>query len=149
LLGVGGNADSGYTEPYPNSANVEIKNNIFYSTTKDIYIELSDLAAESLVCDYNIYWCEAGDHEPMFVIGSASYTWTEWRAHGFDTHSVIMNPNFIDTVDFVPASRLNYGTNLGSEWEDGLSIDASWVVGVSPEIVKQNGIWQVGARVYQ
>jgi uncharacterized protein YjdB len=59
-----------------------------------------------------------------------------------------MNPNFINTIDFVPATRLDYGTNLGTEWQTGLSTTATWSAGSSPGTSNQNGIWQVGARIY-
>ena len=67
---------------------------------------------------------------------------------GYDAHSVMVNPNFNNLTDFVPASRLNNGTNLGSNWQTGLSTTASWIVGSAPETALQNGAWQVGARIY-
>jgi hypothetical protein len=96
--------------------------------------------------DYNIYWCEAG--EPVFNIGGEIVTWTEWRNRGYDAHSRILNPDFINTTDFVPAVRLDYGKDLGTEWKTGLSTSARWIVGSSPEATDQNGTWQVGARLY-
>jgi len=42
---------------------------------------------------------------------------------------VVVNPNFKDFTNFVPASRLNYGINLGTAWQTGLSTTASWVLG--------------------
>jgi uncharacterized repeat protein (TIGR02059 family) len=132
--------------------NSKIKNNIFYTKYKMPFIDIESASLATLQCDYNVYWCEEGDHEPYFLVttyGSSQtkYTWAQWRALGFDAHSVVMNPNFINTTDFVPANRVDYGTNLGSEFEDGLSIDAIWST-INPAISKQNGTWQVGARVY-
>ncbi len=66
---------------------------------------------------------------------------------GYDVHSVVVNPGFKDLINFVPAKRLDYGKNLGSEWEDGLSVYARW--GKSdPEKTAQNGTWQAGAVIY-
>jgi hypothetical protein len=96
--------------------------------------------------DYNVYWCTVG--EPIFVIDRVTKTWAQWQALGYDVHSKIVNPNFINTTDFVPKARLDYGTNLGKNWQAGLSTKAKWIVGSSPLIINQNGIWQVGARLY-
>jgi uncharacterized repeat protein (TIGR02059 family) len=62
---------------------------------------------------------------------------------------VVVNPNFNNFTDFVPATRLNYGKDLGSAWQTGLSTTATWIVGSSPATTNQNGTWQVGARVYE
>jgi hypothetical protein len=84
----------------------------------------------------------------MFNYLGAAKTFAQWQALGYDTHSVVVNPNFINTIDFVPAGRLDYGTSLGSDWQLGLSVCAGWIPGVSPSITDQNGKWQVGARIY-
>ena len=67
---------------------------------------------------------------------------------GYDAHSKILNPDFINTIDFVPATRLDFGKDLGTEWQTGLSTTATWAVGLSPATANQNGTWQVGARLY-
>ena len=66
---------------------------------------------------------------------------------GYDTHSVVINPNFINFTDFVPGDRLDYGNDLGITWQKGLSVDAVWG-STDPETANQNGTWQVGARIY-
>lgn len=139
------------TDVTPNSVShgTKIKNNIFYSKYKTYAINVMD--AESLIdfeCDYNVYWVEEGDHMPVFNAGGSSKTWAQWRAMGYDAHSVVMNPNFIDFVNFVPTARLDYGTDLGSEFNTGLATTATWVVNSSPATQVQNGTWQVGARIY-
>ena len=71
----------------------------------------------------------------------------EWQALGYDTHSVVVNPGFVNTNDFVPASRLDCGTDLGAEFQTGLSESAVWS-SYNPAIAAQNGPWQPGARVF-
>lgn len=68
---------------------------------------------------------------------------------GFDSHSIICNPNFINKTGLVPAYQLNYGKDLGTSWNTGLSTTAQWTAGVTPETTQQIGTWQVGARIYQ
>lgn len=97
--------------------------------------------------DYNVFWCTVG--EPTFAIDGKKLTWQQWNTLGYDTHSKIVNPNFINTTDFVPADRLDFGLDLGTEWQTGLSTTAIWVPGSAPETANQNGTWQVGARISQ
>ena len=139
-------ANDGLT-PWVYSTGAKIKNNIFYTVNQifNITIENSqDLAG--FESDYNIFYCENG--VPLFNYLGSPKTFTQWQALGYDTHSVVINPNFNNLTDFVPASRLNYGTNLGTTWQTGLSTRASWIVGTAPETSVQNGSWQVGARIY-
>jgi len=139
------------TDVTPNSIShgTKIKNNIFYSKYKTLAINVMDAASlTDFECDYNVYWVEEGDHKPVFNAGGTTKTWDQWRAMGYDAHSVVMNPNFIDFVNFVPATRLDYGTDLGSEFNTGLSTTAVWTVGSMPATTVQNGTWQVGARIY-
>lgn len=134
------------TNPVP-STGVEIHNNIFYTTSKIPMITIEQGSLGTLQCDYNIYWSTAG--APTFMIDGVTFSWAQWQAKGFDLHSEIVDPNFINTTDFVPLARLNYGKNLGAEWQTGLATSAKWIVGTPPATTNQNGTWQVGARIYQ
>lgn len=137
------------TDVNPTSAShgSKIKNNIFYSIYQTVNIRILDNdCLTGLECDYNLYWCEAGT--PRFEVNGSIITFAQWQAMGYDTHSVVVNPNFTNITDFVPASRLDYGTNLGSALQNGLSTTAVWTVGKSPMTTDQNGTWQVGARIY-
>ena len=128
------------------STGTKIKNNIFYSTVDfyNIYIEDgSDPGVTDI--DYNIYYNEAGT--PLFNYHGASTTFAEWQALGFDAHSYVLDPDFTDTDNFVPLARLDYGTDLTSTWETGLSDDAAWVVGTSPTTTTQDTTWQTGAII--
>ncbi len=129
------------------STGTKIKNNIFYTTTGKgmIYAqEPGDLSG--LVCDYNVYYSSTGS--PRFYNGSSWLNFIQWQALGYDLHSVVLNPQFIDVTSLVPTARLNYGTDLGTSFQAGLSVKASWVVGSSPATTNQNGPWQVGAIIY-
>ena len=129
------------------STGTKIKNNIFYTTTGKgmIYAqEPGDLSG--LVCDYNVYYSTTGG--PRFYNGSSWLNFSQWQALGYDLHSVVRNPQFIDMTSLVPIARLNYGTDLGTNFQTGLSTKASWVVGSSPSTTNQNGSWQVGAMIY-
>lgn len=136
--------------PTATSNNIKIKNNIFYSVNNVSMIAVDDSSFHSLECDYNIYWNENSiNNEPTFYsIDSLKFwTWGEWRAFGFDEHSLVLNPNFTNNIDLVPLSRLDYGTDLGGAYNKGLAIDAEWGNGY-PATELQGDNWQVGAYVY-
>jgi hypothetical protein len=128
------------------STGTKIFNNIFYSTVQIPMIKIESGCLTDFESDYNLFWCTAG--EPAFNIDGKTVSWAEWRGRGYDTHSRVVNPDFINTTDFVPRTRLDFGKDLGTEWQTGLSTTATWVVGLSPATTNQNGSWQVGARVY-
>lgn len=134
-----------YSDAY--SSNTKIKNNIFYTVHQiaNIRIETSE-DAEGFESDYNVFWCEEGT--PYFDYLGSWKTFSQWQALGYDLHSVVINPEFNNLTDFIPENRLDYGTNLGSNFQNGLSVSAIWNVGSQPATTIQNDIWQVGARIY-
>jgi len=127
------------------SIGTKVFNNIFYSTIQFPMIKIESGSLTDFECDYNLYWCTAG--EPVFSIDDEIVTWSEWRELGYDAHSVILNPDFINSTDLVPRTRLDYGIALGTEWSEGLSITALWNAGSSPTTTNQSDLWQVGARI--
>jgi uncharacterized protein YjdB len=144
LIDIYSNTDGGLNAP---STGTKIKNNIFYTTHQIYNIYIYDAAClTGFESDYNVFYCVAGT--PIFNYLGSYKTFAQWQALGYDTHSVIINPNFNNFTDFVPAARLDYGTNLGSAWQTGLSTSAIWTVGSAPATMNQNGTWQVGARIH-
>jgi len=144
------NNSSGESTPYLPAKNVKIKNNIIYQK-----YDIPAIKVDQTTClagfesDYNIFWCEdCVDNKPSFSVAGVTKTWEQWRAMGYDTHSRIINPDFIDATTLVPAARMDYGTNLGAPFEYGLATSARWNVGQYPDTVRQNGTWQVGAVLY-
>jgi len=127
------------------STGAKIYNNIFYTRYQIPNISVENSCLPGFESDYNLFWCESGD--PVFVIGGETITFAQWQALGYDKHSVVVNPDFINFTDLVPRNRLDYGTDLGSEWLTGLSTDAIWST-TDPATSDQNGTWQVGARIY-
>lgn len=131
--------------PPGSSTGTKIYNNIFYTKNSIKNISVSAAGLTGLECDYNIYFCEAGT--PIFSVDGSQKTFAQWQAMGLDQHSVVVNPKFKDLINFVPAVRLDYGTDLGLSFKDGLSVNAKWGT-TDPETTAQNGKWQVGAIVY-
>jgi hypothetical protein len=132
--------------PWVYPTNTKIKNNIFYTVHQIFNIKIEDSPDLSgFESDYNIFWCESGT--PMFSYLGVNKTFAQWQALGYDTHSVVVNPNFLNFADFVPSARLDYGTDLGVKWQTGLSLNAIWGI-TDPATTNQNGTWQVGARLY-
>jgi hypothetical protein len=137
-------ANNDRSVPAP-SLGTRVFNNIFYTKYQIPNVRIESWCLNDFESDYNIFYCEAGT--PVFVISGALKTFAQWQALGYDKHSVVVNPDFVSTTSFVPASRLNYGTDLGTEWITGLSASATWST-LYPAIAVQNGTWQAGARVF-
>lgn len=133
--------------PTDTTVNIRIKNNIFYATTDIYFIRANTSTLHSLECDYNIYYRESGDHQPKFLVDDNVLTFAQWKALGFDQHSIVLDPNFIDLTSFVPSVRLDYGTDP-TGFDYGLSTSADWIVGSLPDTVTQDATWQVGAVIY-
>ncbi len=133
------------TNPAP-STGAKIKNNIFYTVYQIPNISIESGCLANFESDYNVFWCESG--VPVFTVDGASKSFSQWQAMGYDQHSVVINPGFNNTTSFIPSSRLNYGTDLGSTWQTGLSTSAGWTAGSSPATTNQNGTWQAGAVIY-
>lgn len=143
----------GFTTPYPPAANTKIFNNIFYNDSPYVNLFAINLGNEldtvGFECDYNIYYySQRANHEPVFQFKGALLTWSQWRALGYDEHSVIMNPNFIDTDQFAPTTRIDFGIAV-TGFETGLSAEnTTWTVGQMPATNTQGSTWQPGARIY-
>jgi hypothetical protein len=133
------------TIPAP-STGAKIKNNIFYTVNQIPNISIESACLTNFESDYNVYYCESGS--PLFSVDGASRTFSQWQAMGYDQHSVVINPKFNNTTGFVPAIRLDYGKDLGTTWQTGLSTSAAWSAGTAPSTTAQNGKWQVGAVIY-
>lgn len=144
LIDIHTNTDGGLNAL---STGTKIFNNIFYTRNRVLNIWVYEEAClEGFESDYNVFWCETG--EPVFRIGDKFKSFTQWQAMGYDLHSVVINPAFNNFTDFVPSKRLDYGTDLGEVFKEGLANDAI-LSNVSPRIAVQNDTWQVGARVYE
>jgi hypothetical protein len=137
-------ANNDRSVPAP-SLGTRIYNNIFYTKYQIPNVRIESWCLDDFESDYNVFYCETGT--PVFVIGTTLTTFAEWQSLGYDLHSVVVNPDFIDLTSFVPVSRLDYGTVLGPEWQKGLSTNATWS-SVYPATTGQNGSWQAGARVF-
>jgi hypothetical protein len=128
------------------STGTKIFNNIFYTKHRTLNIKIyEEDCLNGFESDYNLFWCESG--EPLFEINYKKYTFTQWQAMGYDQHSVVINPSFVDFTDFVPQSILEYGKDLGTEFQSGLSVNAVWSTN-DPELTDQGIKWQVGARLH-
>ncbi len=143
LIDIHTNFDGGLSAV---STGTKIFNNIFYTKFRTLNIKIYETACLSgFESDYNLFWCESGD--PVFEINGKKLSFSEWQALGYDLHSVVINPEFKDLTAFVPQARLDYGKNLGAEFQSGLAASAVWGK-TDPELMNQDLIWQVGARIH-
>jgi len=144
LIDIHKNTDNGLDAK---SVGVKVFNNIFYTTNRVFNIKIYETEClEGFESDHNVFWCEGG--EPLFEVAGVTRSFAQWRAMGYDLNSFVINPDFTDLSNFIPRTRLDYGTDLGESLVEGLSVNAVWS-STDPETVSQAGKWQVGARIYE
>ena len=79
-----------------NSTGLEFVRNIVYFTNPTaLFIQTGKLSRQVLHADYNVY-CHVGQDEPSVVRQCRIRPLAEWRKHGFDVHSVVADPLFVD-----------------------------------------------------
>jgi len=132
----------------PTTANIAIKNNIFAKNlNRAVHIE-GGVTLSSLTFDYNDY--EEATSTPFLLLSQAEDLKT-WQSKGFDVHSLMDNPLFVNSIPSAPsdfalqsASPLAArGTNLGARFAKGLDALSSWPGGVRTG--GQGTAWSMGA----
>jgi len=142
LLRIYPNTDAG-SPGFP-STNAQVYNNVFYTKFQVPHIMLSASSRPGFLSDYNVFYSESGS--PQFVVeGVGTLDFAGWQALGYDAHSVVVDPRFVDTETLIPSAPLEYGKDLGAEWRLGLSPATVW--GAEPIVAPQGAKWQVGAYV--
>lgn len=79
--------------------NIKLLRNIIYIAKADWALyRLSGERSAPLESDYNVYFCPEGDIAKSPVITGLPdvSTYEEWQASGFDKHSVVADPLFVD-----------------------------------------------------
>ena len=143
LIDIQTNIDGELNAP---ATGTKIFNNIFYTKNGTLNIKIFETAClTGFESDYNVFWCESG--EPVFEVNGETKTFAQWQAMGYDLHSVVINPDFINFTDFIPRVRLDYGKDMGPDFLNGLAVEAVWGR-TDPMTAIQNGTWQAGARIY-
>lgn len=100
-----------------------LENNIIYYTEGELFRRMSQLTS-----DRNIYW-RVGGEEPEFPGGK---TFAEWQAEGYDQHSLVADPKFVnpEKYDFrlrPDSPALALGFKPFDLDEAGLVGDRAWV----------------------
>jgi hypothetical protein len=94
-------------------ANYIIRNNITYGTP-DYTIQIDGLIT-GIDIDYNNYYKVTGTH--LFKYGTSSYNFVNWKALGYDAHSIITDPVFVNpTSDWnlqVTSPAIDAGIGMG------------------------------------
>ena len=72
-----------------------LRNVIYYTNKNAALLAARPSARETIAeCDYNLYYLAA--EQPVHVRGIGAGTFAEWRKLGFDEHSLIADPLFVD-----------------------------------------------------
>lgn len=79
--------------------NVVRRNIVVWSNPEAIYCRSSGWSREVLrECDYNVVWCTAVDISSIDRAITPEGSWAKWVAAGFDAHSVVADPQFVDAA---------------------------------------------------
>lgn len=137
--------------------NCDVRNNIFIMLKSGLnLIQVQESLSNTF--DYNLYYCPNGTL--TFNADSTGYTFAEWQAEGFDTHSIVLteaqfNALFtdFDNNDFslpIGSAAIGAGETLISAYDDGLDKSTAWGDDETlPVIVtkQQTAPWDCGAYV--
>ena len=86
-LRIGGNAATG---------NRFVRNILYYTDTGSALLGIGGRTQQAFVeCDYNLY-AQPGSEEPAISGLDAVQTLSQWQELGFDTHSIVSDPLFVD-----------------------------------------------------
>lgn len=110
-------------------------------------------------CDYNIYYSSL---PLLFSVGSNNYTFAQWQALGYDTHSIVLPTLAAAKALFVDYDNMNFalsenslaigfGQNLGEPYNVGLDASTNWGSESQLPVVitKQQPVsWDCGAYIH-
>lgn len=85
-----------------NVQNVQVANNIMYSSVKKMFVQKYNKTGSNVTVDYNLYFRLDGESGAPWVWNNTSYrTWNEFKtATGFDKNSVFADPLFVNLSGF-------------------------------------------------
>ena len=125
------------------SKNVDIRNNVFISTTASrsmIYIETSATGKpatemSTFTCDYNTF--QTNGYATAFHLQSTNYSFSGWKALGYDANSSGGTPNFSSEfiLDASDTIALNRGVDL-------ITVATDRIGTARPQQI----VWDIGAH---
>ncbi len=136
-----------------------IKNNIMIAESDGVLVfaaTASDL--DNTTFDYNIYY--ATDLDSCFRIQNTYYTFAQWQALGYDTHSILLTEEQFnnlftdyDNDDFslkTGSAAIGAGEDLGASYNTGLSSATVWSEIAIPAVTTktQGASWDIGAYIH-
>ncbi len=78
----------------PMANNRFVRNIIYYHAPNALAYKLRRLRLEHFECDNNILWHQG---QPVLIsLNDKTQTFEEWQRLGFDVHSLVMDPKFVD-----------------------------------------------------
>ncbi len=74
-----------------------VRNIVYYSRPSSALVYSWDQRRDRFVeWDYNLYWLQGADLETLEVKNTPEGTFRQWREAGFDAHSLVADPRFVN-----------------------------------------------------
>ena len=89
ILALGRDAQVQRTRPEAHRS-FTFERNVVYWTQGEL--TTGSWESRNVAFDYNVYWKPGGEND----LRAGGLPWKEWRAAGFDTHSIVSDPRFVD-----------------------------------------------------
>ena len=87
----------GWTQGKGASGNRFVRNIVYCTDPQSALLNINAMTEPAFAeCDYNLYFPVPG-HEPV-VTGAPDESYERWRELGFDAHSVIADPDFVNVA---------------------------------------------------
>lgn len=138
-----------------------VRNNIIISLSSGVFNAVNIRTSGTNQSDYNIFYCPSGTLQ--FILGESAYTFAQWKALGFDTHSIVLTDVqyaelFTDATNGDYSLRegsiaIGFGTNLGEPYNIGLDASTNWgsdtqLPSVVTKLQPTVGGWDCGAYIH-
>jgi hypothetical protein len=122
-----------------------LKNNVFSNTfnSTKMYTIYQATDEVTFVSDYNLLYCP---YNKIAKLESTEYTFTTWKAAGYDAHGYNSNPSFSSETLLLPSLTSDAngkGVNLGTDYDDAILPASTWPSAVTTET--QDSAWDIGA----
>jgi hypothetical protein len=125
----------------PGDTTIALTNNIFIVRRTDhasgLYGMTFTGGSQPVSSDKNLVYIPSIGTEQSVIKGGSTYTWTEWKALGYDARSIGVTVDPLLNADNTPKTNSPV-INVGADLSAVFTADAT-------QTIRRNGTWSIGA----